>query len=187
MWFMENAHPAYDHSGARLLFFNPTLDWQYEYRFQTQTWHKILSGVTGATILNSYPDCLLSYTDGSTPKVMNFSTVLNYEHIVSDTNNPVLGIIATRPFDLGEPDVRKSINSIRIRGRYNRCDPVSSIPDVQYILLGSMDGLNWQRLTSLRGGSYKVFRMVIVTRLSPMERITWIDIDYETRMTNKLR
>ena len=92
----------------------------------------------------------------------------------------VKGVVITRPFDLGEPDIRKTIRSIRIRGDYNRSD-------VQYILLGSFDNIHWKRLVSLRGGSYKTFRLIILTDLAPTERITWIDVDYETRMTNRLR
>lgn len=183
MAFMSNAMPAYDNKGSRILFFNPDREYQYEYRLNTQTWHKTLTGITQPRVLNAFPDCLLAYTPtatGATPKVVNCSTTLTDATILSDTENPVYGIIATRPFDLGEPDVRKSINDIRIRGKYNR-------QDVMYILLGSFDGLHWQRLTSLRGGSYKQFRMVLLTRLTAMERITWIDIDYESRFTNRLR
>lgn len=183
MAFMSNAMPAYDNKGSRILFFNPDRPYQYEYRLNTQTWHKTLTGITQPRVLNAFPDCLLAYTPtatGATPKVVNCSTTLTDATILSDTENPVYGIIATRPFDLGEPDVRKSINDIRIRGKYNR-------QDVMYILLGSFDGLHWQRLTSLRGGSYKMFRMVLLTRLTAMERITWIDIDYESRFTNRLR
>jgi len=186
MRFMENAKPAYDHNGSRLLFFNNDKSYQYEYRLETQTWHKMLSGVTNGNILNSYPECLISYSPSGVPTVLDFSTVLDDASILydeptsGDTRYPIYGIIATRPFDLGEPDVRKSISSIRIRGKYNRAD-------VQYVLLGSFDDIHWQRITSLHGSSYKLFRMVLLTKLNAMERITWIDVEYESRMTNKLR
>ena len=124
------------------------------------------------------------YTEASIPsygfKVLNFSTVIDDAALLSDEAEPVKGIIITRPFDLGEPDVRKTIKEIRIRGQFNR-------NDVRYILLGSFDDIHWQRLTSLRGGSYKLFRMIILTNLSPTERISWVDVDYESRFTNKLR
>ena len=180
MQYMENAKVAYDNNGARLLFFNPSKDYQYVYMLQAQTWHKTVSGVLSPTILNSYPDCLIAYTASGTPKVLDFSTILDSASLLSDVNNPVYGIIVTRPFDLGEPDIRKSLNDIRIRGKYNRAD-------VYYILLGSFDGINWQRMTSLRGGSYKMFRMVLLTRLTATERVTWVDVDYDTRFTNRLR
>lgn len=176
MDFMESAQPAYDNNGARLIFFSPRKQYQYVYMLETQTWHKVYTGIQHPLILNSYPECLVSWFPNNNPEVLSFTTVLS--DYAEDT--PVRGIIATRPFDLDAPDIRKAIRSIRIRGRYNR-------GDVQYILLGSFDGHTWKRLTSLRGGSYKLFRLVLLTNLAPTERITWIDIDYETRFTNKLR
>lgn len=179
MGFMRTAKVAYDNNGSRLVFFNPEKGYQYTYMLQTQSWHKILSGVTAPTILNSYPDCLVSYgTDEK--KVMNFSTILDDIELVSDSENKVKGLIVTRPFDLGEPDIRKAITTVRIRGRFYRSD-------VRYLLLGSFDGIHWERLHSLRGGSYKQFRMAILCDLAPTERITWIDVEYEGRFTNKLR
>ena len=177
MAFMRNAQAAYDSKGARLIFFNPEKMCQYVYMMETQTWHKILTGVTSPKILNSYPDCLVSFGQ---QHILNFSTVLDDAELLSDTDNPVYGVIITRPFDLGEPDIRKTITNVRIRGNFNR-------KDVQYILLGSFDDIHWQRLHSLRGGSYKLFRMIIACRLTAAERITWVDVEYESRFTNKLR
>ncbi len=113
-------------------------------------------------------------------RILDYSTVLNDADVLSDTVSPVKGVIITRPFDLGESDVRKALVSLRIRGRFNR-------NDVKYILLGSFDGLNWKMLTSLRGGSYKWFRLIILADLSPTERISWVDIEYDSRFANKLR
>lgn len=94
--------------------------------------------------------------------------------------NTVKGLVISRPFDLGEPDVRKCITHLRVRGKYNK-------GDVKCILLASMDGIHWQRLPSLRCGSYKLFRIAIVTDLAPTERISWVDVEYEPRLTNKMR
>ena len=176
MAFMASARPAYDNNGARLIFFAPAKQYQYVYMLETQTWHKAYTSIANPVILNSYPDCLVSWNPNNNPTVLDFTTALaDYP-----ADAPVRGIIATRPFDLDAPDIRKAIRSIRIRGDYNR-------GDVQYILLGSMDGHSWKRLSSLRGGSYKLFRLVMLTNLTPTERISWIDVDYETRLTDRLR
>jgi hypothetical protein len=190
MGFMSAATPAYDHNGARLLFFHPTKTWQYAYMLETQTWHKVASGISDAKILNGYPDCLVSVDPHNAPalgKVVDFSTVLDDSSMFAQqptsgvsVPQPVRGIIVTRPFDLDAPDVRKAIRSLRVRGDFNR-------QDVQYLLLGSFDGLSWKHLTSLRGGSYKLFRLILLTNLMPKERITWIDFDFDIRFTNRLR
>lgn len=202
MGFMTGARVAYDSNGARLIFFNPDAQqypYQYVYMLETETWHKLFykdtyvgtnsethvaTGIFSPVVINSYPDCLISCevdVEGvKVTEVLNFSTKLDDASILSDTEDPVHGIIASRPFDLDETDIRKAIRSIRVRGRFNR-------EDVQYVLFGSFDGLHWQRLTSLRGGSYKLYRIVLLTKLTATERISWIDIDYETRFTNKLR
>lgn len=177
--YMSQAKVAYDSKNYRLVFFRDGKPYQFVYKLDTQTWHKIYTGIEDARILNSYPECLVAYTS-TAANVARFSNLPSAAMYADMTANHVYGIIATRPFDLDAPDIRKSINDIRIRGRYNRAD-------VQYILLGSFDGINWKRLTSLRGGSYKVFRLVLLTKLTASERVTWIDVNYETRMTNKLR
>lgn len=179
MAFMREAQVAYDDKGKRLLFFKTGEIFLWVYMLATQTWHRMFcDGIQDkAVALNSYPDCLIA-TSGQ--EVFNFSTNLSDAALLSDTENPIKGIIITRPLDLGAPDVRKTIRSIRVRGQFNK-------NDVKYILVGSLDGLSWKRLTSLRGGSYKLFRIILLCNLTAAERISWIDVDYEKRFENKLR
>lgn len=192
--------------------------------------------------------------------VYDYSSILDH----NDTSTEVDSVIITRTIDLDNPDVLKTINHLKIRGRYERYYESDEVlltvsrwttsqrsvrlqaieyslnqigvtmddewknklldtgsvkvnrhsfnvdefirrmgigytgaaeieakvvnkPRVSYILLGSQDGINFARLGSLRGKSWKMFRIVILARLRPHERISWIDIDYETRFTNKLR
>lgn len=183
MKFMKESQLAYDYIGERIICFNKSKDYMYVLMLKSMTWHKMTmpDNYKLYEILNSYPDAYVSASladEGSAFKygrILNFSTVLD---VASKEN--LKGIIITRPFDLEEPDVRKALKTLRIKGQFNRTD-------VQYILLGSMDGINWGVLPSLRGGSYKLFRLVLLTNLSPTERISWIDIDYESRFANKLR
>ena len=60
-------------------------------------------------------------------------------------------------------------------------------PRVAYMLLASQDGINYKRIGSLRGKSWKMFRIVILASLKPYERISWIDFEYESRFKNRLR
>lgn len=186
--FMENAKPVYDYAGERLVFGSEDYGkYMYVYRLSTGTWHKMtliegngspLYNFSVVRALNSYPDAVMSLFTNTGSMVVNLSTLINEGS--SSTGPMENGLIVTRPFDLDAPDVRKTIKDLRIRGQFNR-------GDVKYILLGSFDGINWKRLTSLRGGSFKLFRLVIVTGLAAHESISWIDVDFETRFTNKLR
>lgn len=89
-------------------------------------------------------------------------------------------IIITRPFDLGEPDVFKTITDVRVRGQYPK-------GAVKFILEGSDDGVNFHVLNSLRGKAWKLFRLTILADLDMHDRISWVDIEYETKFTNRLR
>jgi len=184
MSFMASAHIAFDYTGKRLIFFNSTKAYQYVYMIETQTWHKIGTSAGAINIINSYPECLVGIggANGASGSLYDFSTVIDHANYMTEVQNPPVQqcVIITRPFDLDEPDVRKTIKDIRIRGRFNR-------NDVKYLLLGSFDGINWKRLPSLRGGSYKFFRLFIRAALAPTERISWVDVNYESRMATKLR
>lgn len=178
MAFMQNARVGYDYVGKRLICINSEKSYQYVYKMDTQTWHKIFhEGTSLINPVNSYPSCeVLAKADDGTFMMLDFSTVIDG----SSDLVPEKGIIATRPFDLDEPDVYKTITDVRVRGRFPK-------GAAKFILLGSHDGINFYTISTLRGKSWKTFRMIILADLNKLDRISWIDIAYETRLTNKLR
>ena len=178
MTFMKKASIAYDYVGQRLICFAQEETFQYIYKIDTQTWHKTMFGEINLDApLNSYPECLVLGGKGQEVQhIYDLSTVLDDSKI----QHTAKGILITRPFDLGMPDVYKSITRIKIRGDYEK-------GDVQYILQGSDNGRDFFTLTSLRGKSWKMFRIFILADLEPTERISWIDIDFEPRYNTRLR
>lgn len=182
MEFVSKSRIAYDYTGARLIFFSEEDPaYQYVYMIKTGTWHKqsiIVSGTVPVLkrVLNSYPDCYISAagSDGRS-MLLNLSTPLDVR-----SRDRMAGVLVSRPFDLDNPDVMKVINRLRIRGNFSKGAS-------KYIVLGSQDGINFKVLKSLRGGSYKLFRIVVLTDMYPDERISWIDIDYSVRFANRLR
>lgn len=187
MAFMKQATCCYDYTGKRLVFFNGSCDYQYVYMLPTGTWHKYRQNAALPyhldSAINSYPDCLISGTDTSTDTtvLLNLSTPLDVER-----TDEIQSVIATRPMDLDNPDILKTVNHLKIRGQYQRYDEDGK-PRVSYMIFGSQDGIHFHRLKSLRGKSWKLFRVIVLSSLTPTERLSWIDIDYETRFTNKLR
>lgn len=189
MDFMKNARLGYDYAGDRIIAFNsdhPT--YQYVYYLTQKTWHKLGTYACTRidTILNSYPSLYVSVGVDSTIEGQDI-VIYDYSTHLNEIQNSDVGfsntkpcIVVSRPFDMDLPDVRKCISDIRIRGYFDKTK-------VHYILLGSSDGRTYGRLNSLRGGSFKFFRIVILAELQDAERISWIDVEYEPRFTNKLR
>ena len=177
MAFVQKASVAYDYPGKRLIFINPTEDYQYVYKLDTQTWHKLHHpDFKLEQVLNSYPECYVVASTENGSRVIDLSTHLD----VSAEQRTEKVILATRPFDLAEPDVFKTIRDVRVRGQFPK-------GAVKFILLGSNDGINFSVINTLRGKSWKLFRMIILADLDATDRISWIDVGYETRFTNKLR
>lgn len=175
--FMKKAKIAYDYAGKRLVCIHPDKMYQYVFKMDTQTWHKTAHGVNITRPLNSYPEALaLAVVDGKS-RIYNLSTQLDVSIDNQDTER---AIIATRPFDLGYADVLKTITDVRIRGQFPKTA-------VKFILLGSKDGINFYTLSTLRGRSWKMFRIIILADLDAVERISWIEVQFETRLTDRLR
>ena len=190
MRFMQDGvQIAYDYAGGRLIFLSEAHDYTYVYMLSTSTWHKYkMPDQDHTTIyhmraLNSYPDCYVFLYNASDDECVlyNFSTFLD---VASDEEQTA--IIATRSIDLDEADVLKTINNIKVRGKYEPKDASNKLR-VGYLVLGSQDGIHYNLISSLRGKSWKSFRIIIVARLKPTERISYLEIDYETRFKNKLR
>ena len=109
-------------------------------------------------------------------RIYDLSTILD----AADSRIPTRGVIATRPFDLGAPDVLKTITDIKIRGPYAK-------GGTRFMLLGSMDGVNFYVIGTKRGKAWKLFRLIILANIEPTERISWVDVVYEEKFTNRLR
>lgn len=109
-------------------------------------------------------------------RIYDLSTILD-AHKPQKTER---AIIATRPFNLEAPDVLKTITDVQIRGDFPK-------GAVKFMLLGSMDGINFYTISTKRGKSWKMFRLIILADLEAHDRISWADINFETRFTNRLR
>lgn len=179
MAFMKDAEIGYDYQGKRLVCFNKNKAYQYVYKLDTQTWHKTFhtDAVSEAVPLNSYPRCevMVKSVTGST-RIIDFSTSLDG----SKEELPERGVIVTRPFDMDEPDVLKTITDVRVRGQFAK-------GAVKFILQGSQDGINFYTISTLRGKAWKMFRLILLTDLDVHDRLSWVDVMFDSRFTNKLR
>ena len=257
MAYVREATIAYDYPGQRLVFIKKDEKYQYVYKLDTQTWHKVAYGIDLLAPFNSYPECLVQgvgeketirtfwkvseyasqeefdyLADRIRVKLPNLSdreiesfldmdsgievtdvheddqewlmNEMDYYHVATyfvenketesftriydlstildaaESRIPTRGVIATRPFDLGAPDVLKTITDIKIRGPYAK-------GGTRFMLLGSMDGVNFYVIGTKRGKAWKLFRLIILANIEPTERISWVDVVYEEKFTNRLR
>ena len=212
MEYMQDARTAYDYVGRRLLFFSnadeqPAQPYIYVYMIETDSWHKVVlpEGYVFKHILNSYPDTFISMVRIETeepepeseevqdseqqaieeqePVTHRYAAVVSFSEARKQNQTELerqKALLVTRPIDLDEVDVRKVLNRLYVRGQYDK-------QYVKMVLLGSMDGVNWQILQSFRGGSYKLFRVVLLSELLQTERISYLEAEYETRYASRLR
>ena len=185
MTFMKDARAVYDYAGSRLVFFNgqsaTLLSYQYVYKLDTQTWHKmslLQTSVGFTSILNGYPDALVCFRNsGGVYRVCDLAVRYN----PSVTQNTLSQVVITRPFDFNLSYVSKTLRKMFVRGIFNR-------DNIRTILLGSPDGQTYHVIHSLRGPSNNVFfRVVLLGTLAPEERVSFLELDYEARFTDKPR
>jgi hypothetical protein len=174
--YIQAASIAYDYSGKRIICINANEPYQYVYEFSTQSWHKLShEGLTLVEPLNSYPTC-----EVLAKKANGNSCIVDLMTVANDESHPEKGVIITRPLDLENYDILKTIQDVRIRGQFPK-------GAVKFILLGSQDGIHFYPISTLRGKSWKLFKIAILADLDVFDRISWIDVMYETKFTNKLR
>lgn len=92
------------------------------------------------------------------------------------------GLLLTRPLLLGEPFSLKKLQAMKLN--YTKHGESSGCKVIVYV---SNDGENWAQLTSLRGGSYKYFRIAVITNMTDADRLTGAALRYEINRANKLR
>lgn len=202
--YLRDGHMHYDYTHQRIIISNPGYGFCFVFGMKDRLWSVIPIRVTSA--INSYPE---SYAMASVPVSVgspdgsstvsigsptgSSSVLIDFtsHDTLDDTRNlpmPRAGYLLTRPLNLGQPDILKTVSTVFVRGNLSRTS-------ASIILYGSRDLTNWHivgssstvHLHNLHGTPYKYFRVAIISRLSPSESITSLTIEYEERQTNKLR
>lgn len=174
--FLNGCFFAYDYANTRIIICNPHFNAMYVYKFDTQSWHRLQSGFgSPVRALNSFPEAQIVVNDGNGQALLDFSVLPENEDAV-----PMKGLVYSRDLDLDGADIYKTISRLEVRGRFKH-------GHVKWQLQGSNDGLNYTVIHSLRGPSWKWFRFVLVTMLDKDERISYVELDYSPKFTDKIR
>ena len=177
--YIKGCNITYDYANTRILMFRPGDSFLYVYKFDTDSWHRMKAGVgTIVRSLNAYPEAVVVTR---VPEIPRNQTIYNFSVFNGAANSIALpGLIYLRDLMLDNADAYKTINRLKIRGRFKH-------GNVRWQLQGSNDGLNYVDLHSLRGPSWKWYRIILVTMLSPGERVSYIELDYDPRFMDKIR
>ena len=92
------------------------------------------------------------------------------------------GLLLTRPIDMGEPFALKKLQDMRLL--YTKYNEGTFAKMVVYV---SNDRVNWARLTSLRGRSFKYYRVALITRMTNNDTLSGMVMRYTLERTNRLR
>ena len=171
--FLESCRMLFDYTHQRIIVYNPQQAYAYVYSLKTQQWGMMLSNISST--INSYPESLAMDADAN---LVNFSAT-------EATKSAIL--IITRAFKLDDPNVLKTIDTLIVRGTFQR-------GHVKTILYGSENLFNWHPIYGswdhhVRGFGtpYRYFRLVLFGYLENGESINSFSTQYTPRYTNRLR
>ena len=182
--FIGNAVFLYDYTHQRIIIGNEDYPTSFVFNMKDKAWTAISQRITSS--VNSYPNCYAMTKDASGSNLLvDFAAT---DGSASDVCLPSDGFILTRPLKLDAPDLLKTVSLIVARGKM-------SASSVDLVLLASRNLTDWvlvksvkgNRLSLLHGTPYKYFRVGIITHLQDGEYLSSLDIEYDTKQTNKIR
>lgn len=176
--FLQKASLIYDYYDNRIIVFRPDYTYAYVYSLKSRMWGT-MHNVFRSTV-NSYPE---SYAINQSGKIVDV--------YVKEPSGSVSYFFCTRPLNLGQENIHKTMFKSIIRG-YFRNAPKGKVGVVLY---GSNDLFNWfyihssvnQLLAGMAGSPYKYFRLAVMGSLSYDESIHSVGTEFVARLQNKLR
>lgn len=172
--FLRGCRMVYDYTNQHIIVYNASVRYAYVFSLKSESWGMMRSDIVDN--VNSYPEAL-AMADGA--KLVDFS---------KPVAENITGLIITRPFKLGAPDLFKTINTVIQRGMFRSTH-------VRQVLYGSNDYIHWYTVWSsvdnimrgFRGTPYKAYRLALVCHFNKAESISGCTVVYEPRMTNQVR
>lgn len=174
---LQTASLLYDYAQQLVHIFIPGLAKHYAFALDTHEWSTIVPPASSGgsafptAIVPAYPLSLLQY-----------GTTL-YRHTgIKSSGIPRPGVALTRPIALGDPTAMKALMDFRIIGQKTNQSTLRRMA-----IYVSNDGYQWRQLPTLKRGSFKYFRFLLLARLTDYDTLTGITVAHQLRRTNKLR
>ncbi|MBR6630497.1 MAG: hypothetical protein IKK89_00960 [Alistipes sp.] len=173
--FLAGCRMLYDYTHQHIIVYNPNHTYAYVYSLESKAWGMTHSDI--ASGVNSYPEALAMTHAGE---------LVDFSH--SDVTQGLKGVLVTRPFKLGAPDLHKTIDTIIQRGHFRK-------GHIKVALYGSRNLYDWFLISSsidhylrgFRGTPYKYFRLALLCELDHDESVYGCTIQYTPRLINQPR
>ena len=165
----------YDYAHSCLHVIPQDKTWNYAYDLRSGEWAIQLTGYSVDSIVNDYPDTIMGASDG---KIYKYDNVTDTDTVL---NTYQLGYLLTRPLYLGNPVARKAISDLRAMRYYK-----SEKGYIGVVLFASNDLRTWTRVRGLKVFSAKYYRVLLMAKLTELDTLNGIVMNYVERYTDKM-
>ena len=172
---LKSSMLSYDYAHSCLHVIPQDKTWNYAYDIRSGEWAIQLTGYAVDSIVNDYPDTIIGASDG---KIYRYDNVTDTDTVL---NAYQLGYLLTRPLSLGNPVARKAISDLRAMRYYK-----SEKGYVGVVLFASNDLRTWTRVRGLKVFSAKYYRVLLMAKLTELDTLNGIVMDYVGRYTGKM-
>ena len=172
---LKSSMLSYDYAHSCLHVIPQDMTWNYAYDLRSGEWAIQLTGYSVDSIVNDYPDTIIGASDR---KIYRYDNVTDTDTVL---NTYQLGYLLTRPLSLGNPVARKAISDLRAMRYYK-----SEKGYIGVVLFASNDLRTWTRVRGLKVFSAKYYRVLLMAKLTELDTLNGIVMDYVERYTDKM-
>lgn len=172
---LKSSMLSYDYAHSCLHVIPRDKTWNYAYYLRSGEWAIQLTGYSVDSIVNDYPDTIIGASDG---KIYRYDNVTDTGTVL---NTYQLGYLLTRPLSLGNPVARKAISDLRAMRYYK-----SEKGYIGVVLFASNDLRTWTRVRGLKVFSAKYYRVLLMAKITELDTLNGIVMDYVERYTDKM-
>lgn len=174
--YLQHCQMIYDYPHQRIIVFSPDSNTAFVFSIKSKKWGVMTSDFK--SVVPSYPEALAMTRDGNLVDMSKSP----------EEQGATPSVIVTRPLKLDERDALKTVFCIIQRGMFRK-------GHVKQVLYGSRDLFNWvvvgssndHYLRLVAGTPYKYFRVALACTLDEDESVTGCTVEYEPRLTDRVR
>lgn len=191
--FIQQCRMLYDYTHQRLFVYNPEHPYAYVYSLKSKEWGMVRCAITSTVSDPPAATALLHITvtaeiEGHEETVEKEAFVDYSQDAAEEDEQPVSGLVITRPLKLDMRDILKTVDTVIQRGVFTR-------GHIKSIVYGSRDLQHWQLIASttdhylrgFRGTPYKYFRLALPFSLKKGESLFGCTVQFTPRYNNKPR